>query len=113
MAAGSQPQFAPRGRAHRLGAEDQATFFTILRPLIRPFLKTTAQGAATSIYLAPSVQVEGMTGQYFANRKPNKSSTSFYDGAGARHLWEVSKVLVGFTTADWVQHTRHPKAGPQ
>jgi hypothetical protein len=33
------------------GAEDQAVFFTILFPLIRPFMKTTAQGAETSIYL--------------------------------------------------------------
>src|SRR5207248_10972408 len=31
------------------GAEDQAALFTILSPLTRPFLKTAAQGAATSI----------------------------------------------------------------
>jgi hypothetical protein len=31
------------------GAEDQAAFFAILSPLIRPFLKTTEQGAARSI----------------------------------------------------------------
>src|SRR5216684_64702 len=47
------------------GAEDQAAFFTILSPLIRPFMKTTTQGAATSIYLASSAQVDGLTGQYF------------------------------------------------
>jgi retinol dehydrogenase-14 len=41
------------------GAEDQAAFFTILSPLIRPFLKTANQGAATSIYLAASPQAEG------------------------------------------------------
>ena len=39
------------------GGEDQAAFFTILSPLMRPFMKTTAQGAATSIYLAWSAQV--------------------------------------------------------
>ena len=77
------------------GAEDQAKFFTILSPLIRPFLKTTAQGAATSIYLASSVQVEELTGQYFANCKPKNSSTSSYDSAAARHLWQVSADLVG------------------
>jgi retinol dehydrogenase 14 len=77
------------------GAEDQAAFFTIMSPLIRPFLKTTAQGAATSIYLASSVQVEGLTGRYFANCKPKKSSMSSYDSAAARHLWQVSADLVG------------------
>ena len=45
------------------GAEDQAAFFTILSPLMRPFMKTAAQGAATSICLASSPQVEGLTGQ--------------------------------------------------
>jgi len=81
------------------GAEDQAAFFTIMSPLIRPFLKTTAQGAATSIYLASSVHVEGLTGQYFANRKPKKSSTSSYDSAAARQLWQVSADLVGLPAA--------------
>ena len=33
-------------------------------------MKTPAQGAATSIYLASSPEVEGVTGRYFANRKP-------------------------------------------
>ena len=80
------------------GAEDQAAFFTILSPLIRPFLKTTAQGAATSIYLASSAQVEGVTGQYFANSKPKKSSKASYDSGIARRLWQVSAELVGLST---------------
>src|SRR5438132_1410330 len=95
------------------GAEDQAAFFTILSPLIRPFLKTTAQGAATSIYLASSAQVEGVTGGYYSNSKPKKSSKSSYDSTAARHLWEVSTDLVGLTTADSVQRTRHPEGGSQ
>jgi len=80
------------------GAEDQAAFFTILSPLIRPFLKTTAQGAATSIYLASSPQVEGVTGQYFADGKPKQSSKSSYDTGVARRLWKVSADLVGLST---------------
>ena len=31
------------------GAEDQSAFFTAILPLVRPFMKSTAQGAATSI----------------------------------------------------------------
>ena len=95
------------------GAEDQAAFFTIVSPLIRPFLKTTAQGAATSIYLASSARADGLAGQYFANSEPKKSSKSSYDSTATRHLWQVSTDLVGLTTAESVQHTRHPKARPQ
>ena len=76
------------------GAEDQAAFFTILSPLIRPFLMTAAQGAATSIYLASSPQVEGLTGQYFASGRPKKSSKWSYDSAAARRLWQLSAELV-------------------
>jgi len=77
------------------GAEDQAAFFTILSPLLRPFMKAPTRGAATSIYLASSPQVEGLTGQYFASSKPKKSSKLSYDSAVARRLWQVSAELVG------------------
>jgi NAD(P)-dependent dehydrogenase (short-subunit alcohol dehydrogenase family) len=80
------------------GAEDQSAFFTVILPLIRPFMKTTGQGAATSIYLASSRQVEGVTGRYFANSKPKKSSKSSYDIAAAGRLWQVSADLVGLTS---------------
>jgi retinol dehydrogenase 14 len=95
------------------GAEDQAAFLTILSPLIRPFLKTTAQGAATSIYLASSPQEEGVTGVYYSNSKPKKSSKSSYDSAAARRLWQVSTDLVGLTTAESIRHAGHPKGRPQ
>ena len=41
------------------GAEDQAGYFKVMLPLVRPFMKTPAQGAATSIYLASSPEVDG------------------------------------------------------
>jgi len=57
------------------GAEDQATYFRLLIPLMWPFMKTAAQGAATSIYLASSAEVEGVTGQYFANASPGSPAS--------------------------------------
>jgi retinol dehydrogenase 14 len=80
----------------RFGAEDQAGIKVIL-PLVRPFLKTPAAGAATSIYLASSAQVDGVTGRYFVNRKPKTSSKASYDTAAAARLWQVSADLVGPT----------------
>jgi hypothetical protein len=61
----------------------------------RLFMKTPAQGAATPVYLASSPQVEGVTGQYFASRKPKTSSKASYDTATAARLWQVSAGLAG------------------
>ena len=77
------------------GAEDQSAFFRILTPLMRPFMKTPAKGAATSIYLASSPEVEGVSGQYFANSKPKKSNRAAYDTDAAARLWQLSADLVG------------------
>ena len=80
------------------GAEDQAGIKALL-PLVRPFLKTPAAGAATTIYLASATAVDGVTGRYFANRKPKTSSKASYDTAAAARLWQVSADLVGLTAA--------------
>ena len=60
---------------------------------------TDQAGAATSIYLASSPDVQGVTGRYFAGRKPKTSSKASYDEAAAARLWEVSAALVGMTTS--------------
>jgi hypothetical protein len=52
----------------------------VLLPLIRPLLKTPQKSAATSIYLASSPEVEGVTGTYFVN---SKLKTSCLPPAGA------------------------------
>ena len=77
------------------GAEDPSLIFKVLVPLWRPFMKTPQQGAATSIYLASSPKVEGVTGTYFANGRPQSSNKASYDTAAAARLWQVSADLVG------------------
>jgi len=52
-------------------------------------------GAKTSIYLASSPEVAGVTGQYFVRCKPVRSSIASYDEQLARRLWEVSEKLTG------------------
>jgi len=66
-------------------------------PLIRLFLKTPQNGAATSIYLASSPEVEGVTGTYFAASKPKASSPASHDTAAAARLWQTSLDLVART----------------
>ena len=79
----------------RFGSEDPSLIFKVLVPFYRPFMKTPQQGAATSIYLASSPKVEGVTGAYFANGKPQTSNKASYDESAAARLWQVSAGLVG------------------
>jgi retinol dehydrogenase 14 len=81
------------------GAEDPGGVQRLLFPVIRPFMKTPAQGAATSIHLASSPDLERVTGRYFANSKPKRSSKRSYDEAAAARLWQVSAELVSLTAA--------------
>ena len=62
---------------------------------VRPFLLSSAKGAATSIYLASSPEVEGVSGKYFADRRERRSSDESYDPAVAARLWKVSEELTG------------------
>jgi NAD(P)-dependent dehydrogenase (short-subunit alcohol dehydrogenase family) len=81
------------------GAEDPGGVQRRLVPVLRPFMKTPAQGAATSIHLASAPDLAQVTGRYFGNRKPKRSSKASYDQAAAARLWQVSAELVGLTTA--------------
>ena len=81
------------------GAEDPRGIQRLIIPLARPFMKSPAQGAATSIHLASSPDLEQVTGRYFANSKPKRSSKRSYDEAAAARLWQVSADLVGLTAA--------------
>jgi NAD(P)-dependent dehydrogenase (short-subunit alcohol dehydrogenase family) len=75
-------------------AEDPSPMWKAFLPLVRLFLKTPEKGAATSIYLASSPEVDGVTGTYFADRKPKTSSPASYDTVAAARLWQVSADLV-------------------
>ena len=81
------------------GAEDPAGVQRRLVPFMRPFMKTPAQGAATSILVASAPELEQVTGRYFANRRPKRSSKRSYDQAAAARLWQVSAELVGLNAA--------------
>jgi retinol dehydrogenase-14 len=77
------------------GAEDPSPFWKVLMPLTRPMMKTPELGAQTPIYLASAPEVDGVTGQYFANRQARKSNKASYDLAAAARLWQVSADLAG------------------
>ncbi len=79
------------------GAEDPSRIFRLLVPLWRPFMRSPERGAATSVFLASSPAVEGVTGRYFVDRRERASSRASNDADAARRLWKVSAELVGLT----------------
>lgn len=53
------------------------------------------RGAATSVHLASADEVAGVTGRYFVDCKPARSSAASYDEDAAQRLWDVSANLTG------------------
>ena len=60
----------------------------------RPFAISAAKGAQTSVFLASSANVDGVTGQYFAKSTLAKASAAANDDEAAHRLWTVSEQLV-------------------
>ena len=89
----------PGGVATNFGATNNNLnwFFRAVKRLTNPFLISEMDGAQTSIYLASSPEVEGITGQYFAKSKAKKSSGLSYDVDVQKRLWAVSEGLLGIS----------------
>jgi len=68
-------------------------------PVVRFFMnivhfllaRSPEKGAETPIYLASSPEVEGVTGKYFFDKQPIRSSQASYDRQAAQQLWQVSE----------------------
>ena len=81
------------------GAEDPAAFQRALVPIVRPFMRSPAGGAATSIHVASAPDLAQVTGRYFANSQPKASSPRSHDERTATRLWQVSADLVALSEA--------------
>nr|CAD7445380.1 unnamed protein product [Timema bartmani] len=67
---------------------------TLLDIVIKFYAKTPEEGAQTTIYLAASEEVEGISGKYFVDCKETKTSLRAQNVALAKKLWEKSELLV-------------------
>jgi NAD(P)-dependent dehydrogenase (short-subunit alcohol dehydrogenase family) len=68
--------------------------------LIRPFEISATAGAATSVYLASSPEVQGKSGGYYVRSRPGHPSKQGRSDAAADRLWEVTENMItesGFT----------------
>jgi NAD(P)-dependent dehydrogenase (short-subunit alcohol dehydrogenase family) len=69
-------------------------FSSIMMLLARPFSKSPQEGAQTSIYLATSPEIFGVTGRYFKDLKPIKPASETKSKFLAAELWKLSEELV-------------------
>jgi NAD(P)-dependent dehydrogenase (short-subunit alcohol dehydrogenase family) len=65
--------------------------------IAQPFFLSPADGARTSVYLASSAQVEGVSGRYFVKCKEKQPRKWAQDPDAAKRLWQVSEELVGLS----------------
>jgi len=59
------------------------------------FGKSPEKGAETPIYLSASPEVDEVTGKYFSNKRPKKSSKISYDEELQQKLWQKTEEVLG------------------
>jgi len=77
-----------------------SAFEPFIRPLIsvfKRFLIDSEEGAKTTLYLATSPEVEGVTGRYFEKCKPKSSVPISYNISMQKKLWDIGEELTGRT----------------
>jgi NAD(P)-dependent dehydrogenase (short-subunit alcohol dehydrogenase family) len=65
----------------------------LLHVAYRKVSLTPEEGAAAITHLATAAELEGVTGRYFAERRPAESSPASRDNAAATRLWALSEEL--------------------
>lgn len=84
------------GMATNMGVNRETGFGTFITGLLKPFFQTAEKGAETTILLATSPEVEGVSGKYFYRKRPVQSSQRSYDTYTATRLWDLSGEMTGF-----------------
>ncbi len=61
--------------------------------LLRPFMRSPARGAETSLYVATAPELAGVSGRYFADARQRAPAAAARDPELARRLWELCAEL--------------------
>jgi len=69
--------------------------YSLLMTLLRPLQRSIDQGSRTLTYLCASPEVEGVSGEYFADCRSITPSRHALDDVAARRLWDISAAMVG------------------
>lgn len=80
----------------RFANKDARWYVNLGWTLLKPFMRSVGQGAQTSVYLATSPEVAGISGAYFdQHQNQRRPSSRARDEGLAKKLWEMSEEAVG------------------
>ncbi len=85
----------PGFAATSMGSNMGALRYKIMFKIVRPLQISAKKGAETSVCVATSPELEGVTGKYFAKSKEQLSSELSYDEEAQKRLWAVTEELLG------------------
>lgn len=74
--------------------------WSLIQPLANLFALDEVAGARTSVYLASSPEVAGVSGKYFYQCREKTPSRRARDDEAAGRLWEISERLTGSRSAE-------------
>lgn len=86
----------PGAVATRLG-QNNGRWAQLLIKSLSYFFRTPEHGAATTLYVATSAALAGVSGKYFANCREARPSKAAQDDAAAARLWEISARMTGIS----------------
>lgn len=81
--------------ATHFGHEMKGWWTGLFKFVQRWFALSEERGAETSIYLATSPEMAGVTGKYFIKKRERKTTKGSYDEAAQKQLWRLSEELTG------------------
>lgn len=80
----------------RFANKDSRWFVNLGWTLLKPFMRSIGQGAQTSVYLATSPELTGISGANFdQHQNQRRPSSRARDEGLAGKLWEVSETTIG------------------
>lgn len=81
----------PGAVATNLGVSRKTGFGKTIYKILTPVFQTPTEGAATSIFLATSPEIQGISGEYFYKKQISKASKLANDKELAKRLWVWSE----------------------
>lgn len=95
---GVTANFVDAGKARTRFCIEAGALMRLDTVALRSLELRSRSGARTSIHLASSREVEGLTGQCFTSMRPSKPNPACYDTKATRILWDISERLTGLGT---------------
>lgn len=85
----------PGAVATRFGQDNDKGFINnMIFKVALPFMASPEKGAATTVYLATSKEVEKVTGKFFGNMKEKKPNDKHYSAENEKMLWDYCMKII-------------------